>query len=128
MAFFIVVNDEFMQLSLIVMEKLKEKIRAQGNEKIQKITKYPDTEEIEPPQEVPSFDEPEPQPKPLPDCPSLDEIFDGNCPHETPKHTRQFLDDDLAGIILMLLVYKLLLLVFRVNAAGTKLQLLKDKD
>ncbi|GJS93451.1 hypothetical protein Tco_0800419, partial [Tanacetum coccineum] len=27
---------------------------------------------------------------------------------------------------LMLLVYKLLLLVFRVNAAGTKLQLLKD--
>ncbi|GJS53194.1 hypothetical protein Tco_0626556 [Tanacetum coccineum] len=154
-----VVNDEFMQLSLIVMEKLKEKIRAQGNEKIQKITKYPDTEEIEPPsvsksseslfmkmslcnpkfappkplrvryvhtifpslplvrkstfgfkpedveetigilmevepldetqledlglktynhdiplsyREVPSFDEPEPQPKPLPDCPSLD--------------------------------------------------------
>ncbi|GJS72916.1 retrotransposon protein, putative, ty1-copia subclass [Tanacetum coccineum] len=45
----LIVNDEFMQLSLIVMEKLKEKIRAQGNEKIQKITKYPDTEEIEPP-------------------------------------------------------------------------------
>ncbi|GJW68685.1 hypothetical protein Tco_0123109, partial [Tanacetum coccineum] len=36
--------------------------------------------------------------------------------------------DDLRDTIvkLMLLVYKLLLLVFRVNAAGTKLQLLKD--
>ncbi|GKD35308.1 hypothetical protein Tco_1250817 [Tanacetum coccineum] len=38
------------------------------------------------------------------------------------------LHDDLevTAAQLMLLVYKLLLLVFRVNAAGTKLQLLKD--
>ncbi|GJT94423.1 hypothetical protein Tco_1089941 [Tanacetum coccineum] len=34
----------------------------------------------------------------------------------------------VTAVKLMLLVSKLLLLVFRVNAAGTKLQLLKDKD
>ncbi|GJV19922.1 hypothetical protein Tco_1368942 [Tanacetum coccineum] len=85
-----------MHLSLMVMEMVEEKIRAQGNQKIQKITKYPDTEEMEPPSvgkspeslfmktsfcnpgfSLPkplsvSFDEPEPQPKPLPNCPSLD--------------------------------------------------------
>ncbi|GKC73041.1 hypothetical protein Tco_1118924 [Tanacetum coccineum] len=39
------INEELMQLSLMVMEKLEEKIRAQGNEKIQNITKFPDTKE-----------------------------------------------------------------------------------
>ncbi|GJR19023.1 hypothetical protein Tco_0967550 [Tanacetum coccineum] len=40
---------------------------------------------------------------------------------------KKFLDDlRVTAVKLMLLVYKLLLLVFRVNAAGTKLQLLKD--
>ncbi|GJR05099.1 hypothetical protein Tco_0528083 [Tanacetum coccineum] len=40
---------------------------------------------------------------------------------------KRLLDDlEVTAAKLMLLVYKLLLLVFRVNAAGTKLQLLKD--
>ncbi|GKE07478.1 hypothetical protein Tco_1399496 [Tanacetum coccineum] len=40
---------------------------------------------------------------------------------------KRLLDDlRVTDAQLMLLVYKLLLLVFRVNAAGTKLQLLKD--
>ncbi|GKB49527.1 hypothetical protein Tco_0900280 [Tanacetum coccineum] len=40
---------------------------------------------------------------------------------------KRLLDDlRVTAAKLMLLVYKLLLLVFRVNAAGTKLQLLKD--
>ncbi|GJW37872.1 retrovirus-related pol polyprotein from transposon TNT 1-94 [Tanacetum coccineum] len=40
---------------------------------------------------------------------------------------KRLLDDlRVTAVKLMLLVYKLLLLVFRVNAAGTKLQLLKD--
>ncbi|GKD31060.1 hypothetical protein Tco_1241838 [Tanacetum coccineum] len=33
-----------------------------------------------------------------------------------------------SSVELMMLVYKLLLLMFKVNAAGTKLQLLMDKD
>ncbi|GJZ57130.1 hypothetical protein Tco_0612624 [Tanacetum coccineum] len=46
-----------------------------------------------------------------------------------PKETRsgpRAKDDPSSSPILMLLVYKLLLLVFRVNAAGTKLQLLTE--
>ncbi|GKC91728.1 hypothetical protein Tco_1152377 [Tanacetum coccineum] len=40
---------------------------------------------------------------------------------------KRLLDDlEVTAAQLMLLVYKLLLLVFRVNVAGTKLQLLKD--
>ncbi|GJR18092.1 hypothetical protein Tco_0966619 [Tanacetum coccineum] len=40
---------------------------------------------------------------------------------------KRLLDDlRVTAAKLMLLMYKLLLLVFRVNAAGTKLQLLKD--
>ncbi|GKE17745.1 hypothetical protein Tco_1425322, partial [Tanacetum coccineum] len=43
-----------------------------------------------------------------------------------PVRTKRLLDDlEVTAVKLMLLVYKLLLLVFRVNAAGTKLQLLK---
>nr|GEY02714.1 hypothetical protein [Tanacetum cinerariifolium] len=39
-----VISNEFMQLSSIVMEKLKDQIRAHGNEKIQKITRFLDKE------------------------------------------------------------------------------------
>ncbi|GKE45516.1 hypothetical protein Tco_1472800, partial [Tanacetum coccineum] len=39
---------------------------------------------------------------------------------------RLYDDLEVTAAKLMLLVYKLLLLVFRVNVAGTKLQLLKD--
>ncbi|GKC21143.1 zinc finger, CCHC-type containing protein [Tanacetum coccineum] len=62
-----VIGIDFMQLSLEVVRKLKEEIRIEQNKtkKIKKITR-----------EVPSFDEPEPQPNPLPNYPSLDVIFD----------------------------------------------------
>ncbi|GJV33082.1 hypothetical protein Tco_1393482 [Tanacetum coccineum] len=41
------IDDEFMHLSLMVIEMIEEKIRAQESEKIQKITKFPDTMEFE---------------------------------------------------------------------------------
>ncbi|GJU06145.1 zinc finger, CCHC-type containing protein [Tanacetum coccineum] len=58
-----VIGSDFMQLSLKVVEKLKDEIRAEENrvKKIEKITR-----------EIPNFDEPEPQSQPLPSCPSLD--------------------------------------------------------
>ncbi|GKE50244.1 hypothetical protein Tco_1481502 [Tanacetum coccineum] len=42
-----IIGDEFMQLSLLVMEKLRDKIRIKENKKIQKITKFPNTKESE---------------------------------------------------------------------------------
>ncbi|GJU74134.1 hypothetical protein Tco_1265539 [Tanacetum coccineum] len=58
-----VIGSDFMQLSLEVVGKLREEIRIEQNrtKKIKKITR-----------EIPCFDEPEPQPNPLPNCPSLD--------------------------------------------------------
>ncbi|GJZ33538.1 hypothetical protein Tco_0578974 [Tanacetum coccineum] len=123
-----VIGSDFMQLSLEVVGKLREEIRIEQNrtKKIKKITRYPDTEDLEPlndhkfletltkevlpsfevytppvtypievesleetqledlglnicnhdiplsSRKVPSFDEPEPQPNPLPNYPSLD--------------------------------------------------------
>ncbi|GJT48281.1 hypothetical protein Tco_0974438 [Tanacetum coccineum] len=60
-----VIGSDFMQLSLKVVEKLKDEIRVEENrvKKIKKITSYT---------EIPSLDELEPQPKPLPNYPSLD--------------------------------------------------------
>ncbi|GJV61535.1 hypothetical protein Tco_1467635 [Tanacetum coccineum] len=45
-----VIGSDFMQLSLDVVEKLKEEIRIKKNKftKIKKITRYPDTEDLEP--------------------------------------------------------------------------------
>ncbi|GJT09837.1 hypothetical protein Tco_0856879 [Tanacetum coccineum] len=42
-----IIGDEFMQLSLLLMEKLRDKIRIKENKKIQQITKFPDTKESE---------------------------------------------------------------------------------
>ncbi|GJY07146.1 retrovirus-related pol polyprotein from transposon TNT 1-94 [Tanacetum coccineum] len=56
-----------------------------------------------------------------------------DCPKRNKKKSTSFFKKNAghgsglkAFLKLLLLVYKLLLLVFRVNAAGTKLQLLKD--
>ncbi|GKD37663.1 zinc finger, CCHC-type containing protein [Tanacetum coccineum] len=45
-----VIGSDFMQLSLEVVEKLKEEIRVEKNKftKIKKITRYPDTKDLEP--------------------------------------------------------------------------------
>ncbi|GJV97864.1 hypothetical protein Tco_1549441 [Tanacetum coccineum] len=45
-----VIGSDFMQLSLEVVEKLKEEIRVKENKftRIKKITRYPDTEDLEP--------------------------------------------------------------------------------
>ncbi|GJR63032.1 hypothetical protein Tco_1505194 [Tanacetum coccineum] len=45
-----VIGNDFIQLSLEVVEKLKEEIRMENNKvkKIEKITRYPDTEDLEP--------------------------------------------------------------------------------
>ncbi|GJX66675.1 hypothetical protein Tco_0301018 [Tanacetum coccineum] len=42
-----IIGNEFMQMSLKVMEKLRVKIRIKENKKIHKITKFPDTNELE---------------------------------------------------------------------------------
>ncbi|GJX12136.1 hypothetical protein Tco_0201995 [Tanacetum coccineum] len=92
-----VIGSDFMQLSLEVVGKLREEIRIEQNrtKKINKITGYPDTEDLKPlndqknletltkevpshtpkivsPRKAPSFNEPGPQPNPLPNYPSLD--------------------------------------------------------
>nr|GEV58789.1 hypothetical protein [Tanacetum cinerariifolium] len=94
-----VIGSDFMQLSLEVVGKLREEIRIKENrtKKIKKITRsrrdYRNPMEVEPlgetqledlglntcnhdlplnSREVPSFDEPEPQPQPLSNCPPLD--------------------------------------------------------
>ncbi|GKE95062.1 hypothetical protein Tco_1579917, partial [Tanacetum coccineum] len=41
------IDDEFMHLSLMVIEMVEEKIRAQESKKIQKITKFPNAMEAE---------------------------------------------------------------------------------
>ncbi|GJU54710.1 hypothetical protein Tco_1228424 [Tanacetum coccineum] len=94
-----VTRSDFMQLSLEVVEKLKEEIRAEENS-VKRLRRSREVEEtlgtlieVEPldetqledlglntcnhdlplsSREVPSFDEPEPQPQPLLNCPPLD--------------------------------------------------------
>ncbi|GJY91800.1 hypothetical protein Tco_0507582 [Tanacetum coccineum] len=46
-----IIGNDFMQLSLEVIAKLKEEIKVEENrvKKIEKITRYPDTEDLEPP-------------------------------------------------------------------------------
>nr|GEW76975.1 hypothetical protein [Tanacetum cinerariifolium] len=42
-----IIGGEVMQLSLLVMEKLKDKIRTKENKMIQKITRFPETKKLE---------------------------------------------------------------------------------
>ncbi|GKD62599.1 hypothetical protein Tco_1300108, partial [Tanacetum coccineum] len=58
------IDDEFMHLSLMVIEMIEEKIRAQESEKIQKITKFPDTMESESLNTFRSLDTKTPSPYP----------------------------------------------------------------
>ncbi|GJR15377.1 hypothetical protein Tco_0798029 [Tanacetum coccineum] len=108
-----VIGRDFMQLSLEVVEKLKEEIRMEKSrvKKIKKITRYPDTEDLEPlneypqstPQVLPSFEEytpPVTYPKEveetlrtLIEVEPLNEIklkeVGLNCSHNTPFSSRE---------------------------------------